>query len=97
MVLEQFCRFSDLKESRIVQSHAQLRRLQETEGFPRGRLIGPNTRVWTVSEINTWLEGRPTEQSACALERAAKSIAARKKAQGRSISPSRQMLGGGAV
>jgi hypothetical protein len=84
-VLEQFCRFNDLKKKRIVESHAQLRRLQETEGFPRGKLLGPNTRVWTISEINKWLESRPTEQSIC-VERTAKSIAARKKAQGRSIS-----------
>jgi hypothetical protein len=77
-VLEQYCRFNDLNENNIVKSHTQLRHLQVHENFPLGRLIGPNTRVWSVSEINKWLEGRPSEKSPLILKRAAASMAARR-------------------
>jgi len=53
-------RFAHLKERHIIESWPQLKRLVETENFPPGRLLGPNTRVWFESEIDAWLKARPT-------------------------------------
>jgi predicted DNA-binding transcriptional regulator AlpA len=52
-------RFNDLKTRKIVTNHPTLRRWIEQEGFPPGRWLGPNTRVWTETEINQWLLNRP--------------------------------------
>ena len=58
-----FLRFKDLQERRIVNSPQTLRHFQIHEGFPLGKLLGPNTRVWTVDEINGWLATRLTDRS----------------------------------
>ena len=55
-----FLRFADLKAAGIITSWPMLRRRIEKDGVPEGRLLGPNTRAWTESEIETWLNGRPT-------------------------------------
>ena len=60
--LEPHCRFDDLQRARIAESWQQLKRLQEFEDFPLGRLLGPNSRVWTVNEVKQWLATRPTER-----------------------------------
>jgi hypothetical protein len=52
-------RFRDLKERRIVGSWPQLANLQRDQGFPLGKMIGPNTRAWTDDEIDAWVESRP--------------------------------------
>ena len=52
-------RFRDLKESGIVASWPQLKRLQEGQGFPPGRMLSPNVRVWSQAEIDAWLASRP--------------------------------------
>jgi hypothetical protein len=75
-------RFCDLRDRGIVQSHAGLRHLQVHENFPVGRLLGPNTRVWTAAEINNWLASRPIEPSLQTQERARRSIEARRLQQG---------------
>lgn len=54
-------RFQDLKKRRIVDNRVQLRRLQERYGFPLGRMLSPNIRVWTVEEVETWLASRPID------------------------------------
>jgi hypothetical protein len=74
-----FLRFCDLQDRGIVQSHAALRHFQIHEGFPLGRLLGPSSRVWTVQEVNDWLNGRPSDKSEQTKTRAAKSIAARRE------------------
>ena len=51
-------RFRDIQERGIARSWAQLKNLQK-RGFPTGRMIGPNTRVWTEDEIGDWLASRP--------------------------------------
>jgi predicted DNA-binding transcriptional regulator AlpA len=53
-------RFADLKERGIVKSWPMLRRRIDKHGFPRGRMLGPNTRAWTEEEIEAWLASRPT-------------------------------------
>ena len=59
-----FLRFSDLKDRNIVRNHPTLTRWITKQGFPPGRWLGPNTRVWTQEEIDTWLAARPTERGA---------------------------------
>jgi hypothetical protein len=54
-------RFSDLKQRGIVNNHVTLQRWIEREGFPPGIMLGPNTRVWRESDIEAWLESRPTK------------------------------------
>jgi hypothetical protein len=57
-------RFADLKESGIVKSWAQLKRLQELHDFPFGRLLSPNIRTWDEEEeIAPWLASRPVENA----------------------------------
>jgi hypothetical protein len=56
-------RFRDLKERGIVNSWPQLKRLQELHDFPLGRMLSPNTRAWTESEVNAWIESRPIENT----------------------------------
>ena len=52
-------RFSDLKERGIVQNWVTLQRWISGNDFPPGRKLGPNTRVWTESEIEEWITSRP--------------------------------------
>jgi hypothetical protein len=61
--IPKFLRFCDLQDRGLVQSHAGLRHLQSHQRFPLGRLLGPSTRVWTVTEINEWLNSRPVGPS----------------------------------
>jgi predicted DNA-binding transcriptional regulator AlpA len=44
-------RFSDLRERKIATSWAQLARLIKNCNFPRGRMLGPNSRTWIEDEI----------------------------------------------
>ena len=53
-------RFNDLQEMGLVPNWPTLRRWQEREGFPSGRLIGPNFRSWTGGELNQFLATRST-------------------------------------
>jgi hypothetical protein len=55
-------RFSDLKRLGIVPNRVTLSNWIRYQNFPKGRLLGPNTRVWDEEkEIVPWLEARPTE------------------------------------
>jgi hypothetical protein len=60
-MLPQFVRFKDLKDANIVQSWPALKDLMDNEEFPRGRKLSPQIRVWTVDEVNTWLETRSVD------------------------------------
>lgn len=53
-------RFRHLKERGIVENWPQLRRLVAKYGFPPGKYIGPNTRIWTEEEMEAYLASRPT-------------------------------------
>jgi hypothetical protein len=59
-----FLRYADLKADGIITSWPMLRRRIEKDGFPPGRLLGPNTRAWSEVEIENWLNGRPTARKA---------------------------------
>jgi predicted DNA-binding transcriptional regulator AlpA len=52
-------RFSDLKAAGLVNSWPMLKRRIERDGFPRGRMLGPNTRAWSEAEVQAWLDSRP--------------------------------------
>jgi hypothetical protein len=54
-------RFADLRERGVVDSWAQLRRLVDHCGFPRGRMLSPNQRVWDEAELDEWFAARPVE------------------------------------
>jgi predicted DNA-binding transcriptional regulator AlpA len=54
-------RFPNLKQKNIVKSWPQLKRLQDRYNFPKGRMIGPNTRAWTDQEIDEWVASCPVE------------------------------------
>jgi predicted DNA-binding transcriptional regulator AlpA len=60
--LPTYLRFADLKAAKLIFSWATLMRLIDREGFPIGRMLGRNTRVWTIDEIESWLAARPTER-----------------------------------
>jgi hypothetical protein len=59
MSLSPQVRFRDLKTAKIIKNHVGLKRLIETQGFPPGKWLGPNTHVWDESEVAEWLASRP--------------------------------------
>ena len=61
-----FLKFEDLKARRIVENWQTLHNWVAREGFPPGRKLGPNTRVWTEAEISEWLNSRPLAVEVCA-------------------------------
>jgi hypothetical protein len=76
-------RFADLKIRGIARSWAQLKRLIDLYGFPKGRLLSANCRIWDEEEeLNPWLESRPVDGNP--LRGAAKAKKARKAAAAQS-------------
>jgi hypothetical protein len=63
MPLPVLLRFKDLQERGIAKSREQLSKIQEKYGFPLGRWMTPNVRVWTEEDVLTWLESRPVATS----------------------------------
>jgi AT hook motif len=58
-------RFNDLKQRGIVKNRQTLKNWQEKLGFPLGKLMGPNTRVFDKEEeIEPWVAARPTKLKA---------------------------------
>ena len=53
-------RYADLQRRNVVKNWQTLSNWIEKENFPPGRLIGPNTRVWTEEEVTEWISSRPT-------------------------------------
>jgi hypothetical protein len=54
-------RFADLQSRGVVANWPTLRRWVEREGFPPGKRLAANTRVWTEAEIEEWIASRPSE------------------------------------
>jgi predicted DNA-binding transcriptional regulator AlpA len=63
--MRRFLRFPDLKARGTVSNRTQLANLQNKYGFPKGRLLGPNTRAWTEAEVAAWEDSRPTQPKVC--------------------------------
>jgi predicted DNA-binding transcriptional regulator AlpA len=59
-------RFDDLKKRGIVSNRPQLQQMISKYGFPPGRRISPNTRVWTDTEVTAFIETAPTERKTIA-------------------------------
>lgn len=59
-MLQKQLRFRDLKARGVVDSWRCLINWIDTQGFPPGRLIGPNIRTWNEPDVVAWLESRPT-------------------------------------
>ena len=53
-------RFRDLQERGVINNWPMLRVRIRRDGFPPGRMIGPNSRAWTEVEIEAWIKSRPT-------------------------------------
>jgi len=53
-------RFRDLKARGVVSNWVTLNSWIQNEGFPPGRLVGPNTRLWDEPEVVAWLKARPS-------------------------------------
>jgi predicted DNA-binding transcriptional regulator AlpA len=51
-------RYRDLKERGVCSNWTTLLRWIKAGTFPAGRLIGPNTRVWTETELADWLASK---------------------------------------
>ena len=71
-------RFNDLQDRKIVNNWPSLRNRIERDGFPPGRMIGPNARAWTEAEVDDWIMSRPS--AGPAARGAAKTKAALKRA-----------------
>jgi hypothetical protein len=64
-------RFSDLKERNIVNNWVTLRNWIDNENFPPGKMVGPNTRIWSEPDVAAWLDSRPSTPKAAPRRRAA--------------------------
>jgi hypothetical protein len=62
--LPTFVRFADLVDANIVRNWQTLFRLIDEEGFPRGVMLGKNTRAWPLEDVEYWLAARPTARKA---------------------------------
>mgnify|MGYP001588603217 CR=1 FL=1 len=51
-------RFTDLQARGIVDNRTTLNRWVRDYGFPAGALVGPNTRLWVVADVEAWLHAR---------------------------------------
>ena len=52
-------RFRDLRDRGIIPNWPTLKVRISRDGFPPGRMIGPNSRAWTEAEVDAWIRSRP--------------------------------------
>jgi hypothetical protein len=58
----QWLRYTDLVDRGILNNRQTLKNWIKQQGFPAGRLIGPNSRAWSAVEIERWLDSRPVHR-----------------------------------
>jgi predicted DNA-binding transcriptional regulator AlpA len=58
VIPSELLRFKDLKRVGI-NNWPTLKRRIEQDNFPPGRYLGPNTRAWSLEEVQAWWEARP--------------------------------------
>jgi predicted DNA-binding transcriptional regulator AlpA len=75
MTVAKYLRYPDLVEAGIVANRVTLHRMIKS-GFPPGRLLGPNTRAWTETEVEAWLASRPIVRAPDAIPRESRFTAA---------------------
>jgi hypothetical protein len=85
--LPQFVRFRNLREASIVDSWQQLSQLIDRYGFPPGRLLSPNIRVWDIDDVRQWLANRPTERKTIVAPHGNKDAGESRIIEGRPRSP----------
>jgi predicted DNA-binding transcriptional regulator AlpA len=59
-MVKKWLRFHNLVERGLVRSWPALRRKIQSQGFPPGVMIGPNSRAWDEAEIEAFEASRPT-------------------------------------
>jgi predicted DNA-binding transcriptional regulator AlpA len=52
-------RYTDLVARGIVNSRMTLKRLIDSQDFPTGVLITPNSRAWDETAVDAWIANRP--------------------------------------
>ena len=62
--MSKFLRFKDLRDRGIVSNRVTLSRWIKGQGFPRGILLGPNSRAYAEDQVEEWLETRAAEPEA---------------------------------
>jgi predicted DNA-binding transcriptional regulator AlpA len=60
--LPTYIRFRDIQTAGIAASWTQLNRLIAGAAFPVGVMLSPNIRAWKLTEVERWLQTRPTER-----------------------------------
>jgi hypothetical protein len=60
--MRHYLRFHDLRAAGIVTNRMTLGRWIASQGFPRGVMLGLNTRAWPADEVEAWLANRPLHQ-----------------------------------
>jgi hypothetical protein len=58
----QYLRFRDLQARGIITSWPVLKQRVDRDGFPPGKKVGPNTRIWEDTEVYEWVDSRPTDR-----------------------------------
>ena len=53
-------RYHDLVARNIVLNRMTLARWIESQGFPAGFMLGPNSRAWAEDEVDAWVAARKT-------------------------------------
>jgi len=90
MAIDKLLRYSDLKAAGVVNNRVTLARLIKSQGFPPGKLLGPNTRAWPENEIDRWLASRPTVRAPDTTPRERRFTAAATKAKVGTVKIKRQ-------
>ena len=58
--MRKLLRFRDLVALGVVCTRPTLQSWIKHRGFPPGRMVGANTRVWAESDVQAWLDQQPT-------------------------------------
>jgi predicted DNA-binding transcriptional regulator AlpA len=61
-----YLRYPDLVARGIIKSRMTLKRLIDSQGFPRGVLLTPNCRAWAEEDVDAWLASRPVARKTVA-------------------------------
>ena len=87
MAIDKLLRYADLKAVGVVNNRVTLARLIKSQGFPPGKLLGQNTRVWPETEVEAWLASRPVEREPDAREQR---FACKAKTSATKVTPKRK-------
>jgi hypothetical protein len=54
-------RYADLLDLGVIRNRTTLQNWIKDRGFPPGQLTGPNSRTWSETEVERWINSRPVE------------------------------------